>query len=158
MQDEPEWCQMTAMEGWAVTVAGWRFLAVSFLIVGAAMPRDASAAAFDGTWTVVQDCQAAPDGARAYKWTFDAVVKDGNLVGEYGTRGKPASQTLTGTIGADGSARLLATGLNGNPDHVLGYQQPGSSFTFPVTAKFSGAKGTGTRTAGRTCTFTFTKR
>ena len=140
--------------------APWKSLALLVLVAAgtAALPHDANAAAFDGTWTVVQDCQAAPDGARTYKWTYDAVVKDGNLVGDYGTRGKPASQTLTGTISADGSARLLATGLNGNSDHVLGFQQSGSSFTFAVTARFTGTKGAGSRTAGRTCTFSFVKK
>jgi len=117
-----------------------------------------AATPFDGTWSVVQDCPTAPDGARGYKWLYDAVVKDGNLVGEYGTKGKPSSLTLTGTIAADGTARLAASGLTGESDRTVGYMQSGSKFYFTVDAKFSGTKGTGSRLAGRTCNFTFTKK
>lgn len=139
-----------------------RGLGLSVVVVAAAMaaglPIDAHAAPFDGVWSVVQDCPVAPDGARGYKWLYDAVVKDGNLVGEHGTKGKPSSLTLTGSINADGSARLAASGLTGDSDRTKGFMQPGSKFYFTVEAKFAGTKGTGTRTTGRTCNFTFTKK
>lgn len=134
-------------------------IAVFILLVGiAATPHEAHAASFDGVWSVVQDCPVAPDGARGYKWSYDAVVKDGNLIGEHGTKGNPSSQTLSGTINADGSARLAASGLTGDSDRTKGYLQPGSKFYFTVEAKFSSTKGTGSRTSGRTCNFTFTKK
>ncbi|MFO1087047.1 MAG: hypothetical protein U1E21_21035 [Reyranellaceae bacterium] len=124
----------------------------------AALPTPTRAASFDGVWSVIQDCPVSSDGARGYKWSYDAVVKDGALVGEHGTKGNPGSQTLTGSINADGSARLAASGLTGDSDRTKGYLQPGSKFYFTVEAKFAGTKGTGTRTAGRTCSFTFTRK
>ncbi len=142
--------------------ARWMSRSLSALLASAVaipLPHAGHAATpFDGTWSVVQDCPTAPDGARGYKWLYDAVVRDGNLVGEYGTRGKPSSLTLTGTIAADGTARLAASGLTGESDRTVGYMQSGSKFYFTVDAKFAGAKGTGTRLAGRTCNFTFTKK
>ena len=142
--------------------APWRLRGLSVLLAVAAattLPHAGRAATpFDGTWSVVQDCPTAPDGARGYKWLYEAVVTNGNLVGEYGTSGNPSSLTLTGTINADGSARLAASGLTGNSDRTKGFMQPGSKFYYPVDAKFAGTKGTGTRTAGRTCNFTFTKK
>lgn len=140
----------------------WRLRGLSMLLAVAAaatLPHAGHAATpFDGTWSVVQDCPTAPDGARGYKWSYDAVVTNGNLVGEHGTKGNPSSQTLSGTINADGSARLAASGLTGDSDRTKGFMQPGSKFYFTVEAKFAGTKGTGTRTTGRTCNFTFTKK
>ena len=136
-----------------------RWSALLAAAIAATLPSAGNAATpFDGTWSVVHDCPTAPDGARGYKWLYEAVVTNGNLVGEHGTKGNPGSMTLTGTINPDGSARLAASGLTGDSDRTKGFMQPGSKFYFPVDAKFAGTKGTGTRTAGRTCNFTFTKK
>ncbi len=51
----------------------------------------ASAESFDGTWSVTQECEPAPGGARGFKWLYNATVKDGRLVGQYGTTDKPSS-------------------------------------------------------------------
>ena len=117
----------------------------------------AFAAPFDGTWSVTQDCQAAPDGARPFKWSYDAIVKDGVLTGQYGTKGKPASLTLTGTIQPDGTSQLAARGLNGSSEHTVGFLKPGDSFYYTVQAQFTSTTGTGSRTSGRTCIFSFVK-
>ena len=119
---------------------------------------EAGAASFDGAWTVTQACEAAPDGARAFKWIYDATVKQNYLVGQYGTKDKPSSLTLTGTIRADGTANLEARGLVGKSDYTLGFGNPGDKFFYRVDARFAASKGSGLRTAGRTCSFTFMKK
>jgi hypothetical protein len=84
-------------------------------------------------------------------------VKAGRLVGQYGTKDKPSSLTLTGQIQPDGSAPLMASGLNGKSDYTLGFGQPGERFSYPVSARFEATRGTGIRDQGRTCRFTFVK-
>jgi len=84
-------------------------------------------------------------------------VKEGRLVGQYGTKDKPSSLTLMGRIQPDGLAALTAPGMNGKSDYTVGFGQPGEKFSYPVTAQFEGSRGTGIRTHGRTCKFTFVK-
>lgn len=128
------------------------------LTLVALSPAALAAGPFDGTWSVTQDCPAAPDGARGYQFRFDVTVTDGNLLGHYGIEGRGASETLSGRIEPNGSAKLVAKGLNGKSEHTVGFQQPGSPFSFPVTARFEQKHGSGTRTTGRTCTFTFDRK
>jgi hypothetical protein len=135
-----------------------RILAVAALAGVAVNPSGiVQAASFDGNWNVMQDCETAPGGARGFKWTFDATVKEGRLLGQYGTKDKPASQTLSGRIQPDGSASLTASGVNGKSDYTLGFAQTGDKFSYAVSAHFDEKRGTGIRTQGRTCKFTFVK-
>ena len=131
--------------------------AIALLAVATISPALAQTAAFDGTWSVTQECEPAPGGARGFKWAYDATVKGGRLVGQYGTKDKPSSLTLTGQIQPDGSATLRASGLNGKSDHTAGFGQPGEKFSYPVEARFEAKRGTGLRTQTRTCRFTFVK-
>ena len=130
---------------------------IAFLAATALLPAPAHAAPFDGTWSVTQECEPAPGGARGFKWLYDATVKDGRLVGQYGTKDKPSSLTLTGRIQAEGTAALMASGLNGKSDYTAGFGQPGEKFSYPVEARFEAKRGTGLRTKARTCNFTFVK-
>jgi len=132
--------------------------AIALLAAATISPALAQTAAFDGTWSVTQECETAPDGARGFKWAYDVTVKGGRLVGQYGTKDKPSSLTLSGQIKPDGSATLRASGLNGKSDHTAGFGQPGEKFSYPVEARFEAKRGTGLRTQTRTCRFTFVKR
>jgi hypothetical protein len=123
----------------------------------ALLPSPAHAQPFDGKWSVTQECEPAPDGARGFKWLYDATVKDGRLVGQYGTKDQPSSLTLTGRIQDDGTAALMASGLNGKSNFTVGFGQPGEKFSFPVAARFEATRGSGLRTKGRTCRFSFVK-
>lgn len=127
-------------------------------MLAALSPVALAAGPFDGTWSVTQDCPPAADGARGYQFLFDVSVKDGQLSGQYSNRSSSASEMLSGRIEPDGSAKLIARGTNGKAEHTAGFQQPGSPFSFPVTARFERNRGTGVRTAGRTCNFTFVKK
>ena len=132
--------------------------ALIVLVASASVPyAPAHATSFDGNWSVTQECEPAPGGARGFKWLYDAKVKDGVLVGQYGTKDQPSSQTLTGRVQADGTAALMASGLNGKSEFTAGFAQPGEKFSFPVSARFEATRGTGLRTKGRTCRFTFVK-
>ena len=75
-----------------------RCLTALIALLGAtALPQaPARAAPFDGTWSVTQECEPAPGGARGFKWLYDATVKDGRLLGQYGSKDKPSSLTLAG--------------------------------------------------------------
>jgi hypothetical protein len=117
----------------------------------------ARAASFDGAWSVTQECEPAPGGARGFKWLYNAKVTDGVMVGQYGTKDQPSSLTLTGRIQADGTALLRAAGLNGKAEYTVGFAQPGEKFSYPVSARFEATRGTGLRTQGRTCKFSFVK-
>ena len=83
----------------------------------------AQTGSFDSTWSITQECEPASGGARDFKWAYDATVKGGRLVGQYGTKDQPSSRTLTGQIQADGSASLRASGLNGKSDYTAGFGQ-----------------------------------
>jgi len=135
----------------------WTSTAIALLAAATISPAMAQTASFDGTWSVTQECEPAPGGARGFKWTYDATVKGGQLVGQYGTKDKPSSLTLIGQIKADGSAMLRASGLNGKSDYTAGFGQPGEKFSYPVEARFEAKRGTGLRTKARTCNFTFVK-
>jgi hypothetical protein len=136
----------------------WGAASVVFLGLAVSPPAAAQASSFDGKWNVTQECQGAPGGARGFTWRYDAIVKDGNLIGQYGTKGQPSSLTLTGKIQPDGVATLAATGLSGHSDYTAGFEQTGSRFSYPVSARFEAKRGTGLRSQGRTCTFTFVKQ
>ena len=124
--------------------------------------------AFDGTWAVTVNFQAYknPDGtvAKAFVRRFGATVKNGVLHGQTGTKGQPNFYELNGTIAADGSANLLASGLTKNPEYTAMNVGPGKPFEYQVTARFKGRTGTGESVgdpkpphAPRTRIYTFVK-
>jgi len=89
-----------------------RLSALIALLGATALPQaPARAAPFDGIWSVTQECEPAPGGARGFKWLYDATVKDGRLLGQYGSKDKPSSLTLAGRVQADGTAALMPRGL-----------------------------------------------
>jgi hypothetical protein len=134
---------------------GLRFAATAILILASA--GNARAATFDGTWSVLQVCDATEEGARGYTWRYDAVVKDGHLIGRYRTKGQSPSLTLEGQIQPDGAATLQAEGISASSDYNLKFAPPQTPISFRVAAKFESNKGTGNRLGARSCKFTFTK-
>jgi hypothetical protein len=134
----------------------WRAFFIAFGFVLLSM-TSSHAASFDGTWSVLQVCDATTEGARGYTWRYDANVTDGHLVGQYRTKGQSPSLTLEGKIQPDGTASLVAKGISGDSDHNIKFAQPQSPILFRVTAKFEAAAGTGAREGIRSCKFTFGK-
>ncbi len=114
--------------------------------------------AFDGTWDVTVICPDAGN-ARGYTLRFPAVVQNGTLSGSY-QRGTAFSGTLhiTGPISPDGSARLEANGVVGDPQHAGRGAGAGTPYRYAVAARFAGNGGTGQRLQTRPCEFSFAKR
>jgi hypothetical protein len=132
--------------------------ALAAMVILLSVTSGARAASFDGTWSVLQTCDATKEGARGYTWRYDADVKGGRLVGQYRNKGQSPSLTLQGQIQADGTATLQADGISGDSDHNINFAPPQTPISFRVSAKFEGNKGSGARLGSRTCKFTFTKQ
>ncbi|MCC6468348.1 MAG: caspase family protein [Alphaproteobacteria bacterium] len=117
-----------------------------------------AAKAFDGTWQTTVICGRAADGAKGYTLNFPAEVKDGVFIGQFASPNTPASLTVNGTIQADGSALLSAVGRTGDEEYAIGRLQKGSNYRYTVTARFDGARGSGTRNEARACNLTFVRQ
>jgi hypothetical protein len=113
---------------------------------------------FDGKWRTTVSCEAARD-ALGYSFRFVSEVKDGKFRGVYGTEGKPSSLLIEGTVSADGTGKLYATGHTGSKEYVPGRDTPrGSEYSYSIEAHFKGTTGTGKRVEGRPCSLQFEKR
>ncbi len=113
---------------------------------------------FDGKWLTTVSCEGARD-ALGYSFRFVSEVKNGKFRGLHGTEGKPSSLLIEGTVGADGSGKLYATGRTGSKEYVPGRDTPrGTEYSYSIEAHFKGAMGTGTRVEGRPCSFQFEKQ
>lgn len=132
-----------------------KFLVLLFLC--SLLSSRAHAEAFDGTWSVLEVCESSPEGARGYKWTYPATVKDGYFVGQYRQEGQSPSMSLKGMIKPDGSARLIAHGISADSDHNIKFAPAQTPINFEVRANFTGKTGAGERVSGRVCKFSFTR-
>ena len=113
---------------------------------------------FDGKWLTTVSCQGARD-ALGYSFRFVSEVKNGNFRGLHGTEGKPSSLLIEGTVSADGTGKLYATGRTGSKEYVPGRDTPrGTEYSYSIEAHFKGATGTGTRLEGRPCSLQFEKK
>jgi len=129
--------------------------AIALMVLPAVSPSEES---FDGKWLTTVSCEGARD-ALGYSFRFVSEVKNGNFRGLHGTEGKPSSLLIEGTVGADGSGRLYATGRTGSKEYVPGRDTPrGTEYSYSIDAHFKGTKGTGTRIEGRPCSFQFEKQ
>ena len=129
--------------------------AIALMVLPAVSP---SQEGFDGKWLTTVSCEGARD-ALGYSFRFVSEVKNGNFRGLHGTEGKPSSLLIEGTVGADGSGRLYATGRTGSKEYVPGRDTPrGTEYSYSIEAHFKGTTGTGTRVEGRPCSFQFEKQ
>jgi class 3 adenylate cyclase len=117
-----------------------------------------NAARFDGNWNVTIVCATTADGALGYTLEFIAQVKDGVLRGEQGIEGSPSWLRLEGQIQPDGSARLDARGITGNPKYNVKGVAKGVPYGYRVAARFEGTRGTGNRLELRPCDLRFAKQ
>ncbi len=129
---------------------GWMLLLLS---VGAQAPA-AGTTALDGSWDTVISCPDAA-GAMGFSFRFDSVVKNGELHGEQGTKGKAGFLELNGTVVVDGVSHLLVNGLVGASQYAVGSRPAGSAYAYKVDATFRGDEGIGRRVQGRPCEVTF---
>jgi len=123
---------------------------------------------FDGSWTITANFHQYKDPtgpvASAFTIQFPAKVTNGVLSGEWKAR-NGAWMTISGTIGADGMARLHVNGLTSTAleyhlkDQVTGesHARAGHPIVFDVKAQFNGRRGTGERIGARPTDFDFVK-
>lgn len=123
-------------------------------------PTLAAAAAFDGTWSVVEVCEASREGGRGYTRRYDITIANGHLVGHRGTIGgsEQSQFTLEGDVRADGTATLTGRGSSENSDDNVHFAQKGARTYYEVAAKFAATQGLGDRLGERRCKFTFAKQ
>jgi hypothetical protein len=129
--------------------------AIAVLVLPGVSPSEES---FDGKWLTTVSCEGAR-GALGYSFRFVSEVKNGNFRGLHGTEGKPSSLLIEGTVDADGSGKLYATGRTGSKEYVPGRDTPrGTEYSYSIEAHFKGTTGTGTRVEGRPCSLQFEKQ
>lgn len=115
---------------------------------------------FDGRWSTTLFCEDFRDQgklAKGYTYNFFVDVKDGQIRGQLGEIGAPASLTMNGVIATDGSVEITANGLTKNPDMTLNRAQPGTPYSFRMRGNFSKLNGKATRIELRPCEATFFK-
>jgi hypothetical protein len=118
----------------------------------------AGAQPFDGAWQTTVSCAAARD-ALGYSFRFVSTVKDGVLHGQHLTAGEPGSLLIDGTIAADGTGKLYATGRTNSKEFVPGRDTAkGTEYGYDIEAHFAATTGTGKRVEGRPCTLQFVKQ
>jgi len=116
---------------------------------------------FDGVWDAVVTCSDVNEKgqrAKGYVLQFPVEVKHGMLRGHFGQENVSNWLELEGRIEPDGSARLAARGLTGDPDYSVGRVQASSPYAYSVKAHFDQERGTGQRIELRPCQLTFFKR
>jgi hypothetical protein len=116
-----------------------------------------SANRFDGEWNTILSCPNS-NGALGYSFEFPALIKQGVLHAEKGTRGEPGWLQLDGPISPDGTGSIYASGLIGAAEMAVGHRPPGTQYGYHVDVQFTADSGTGHRLEGRPCTVVFAKK
>ena len=118
---------------------------------------------FDGQWLTTQDCPAQGKMEELIR-KIPTTIDGNSLKGDKGTPDQPGYEIITGTIGADGNAKLDVNGILANRANAHGlFAHKGEDYHYTVKAHFDGDKGTGTRDTGlgiesRPCNFTFERQ
>jgi len=112
---------------------------------------------FDGFWDMSIVCD--PVGQqKGWSSRILSTIKNGVLIGQSGSPGRPGSLNYQGTIDADGTIRIDSKGLTGDPKVTVGAPPRGSPTFWRAAGRLEKSSGTALRTSGRRCVFDFTKR
>ena len=117
--------------------------------------------AFDGRWSVAFTCDAVMARGKMVKseaLNFFVEVKGGRLEGQLGTPGAAGSVRYAGTIGADGTAEVIATGHTGSADGAAGTADPASAYSYTMRGSFGATSGSTLRSEFRPCQARFDKQ
>lgn len=106
----------------------------------------------DGTWTLQIDCPRS-GSAKAYTKRYTAVVANGVLRAEEGTKGTGSFTALDGTIDAAGRADIKLTGITGEAAYAQNNVKSGTPYTRKIEAQFGPGSATGTQLGQRECNF-----
>ncbi len=117
---------------------------------------------FDGRWATKLVCEDTVDkkneSISGFTWEFETTIEHGKLIGQHGKVGKPGSGTFTGEMQDSGKVTIVAKGLTGKPENVLGKKPRGTPYAYEMQGEFSGSSGHATRTMHRPCQATFKKQ
>ena len=91
-------------------------------------------------------------------WSFFVDVKRGRLDGQYGTAGTAGSVRYVGTIRADGSAEIVASGHTGVAEPAAGPADPATAYRYTMRGSFAGTSGNAVRTELRPYRAAFAKQ
>ena len=132
------------------------------LCLGGSLYQSARAAAgpFDGRWSVVLVCPDTTDKSglvKGYGYTFAISITEGEVHGQYGTAGHPASIVYTGRVSADGTLEIVATGNTGQSGYSVGKVAQGTRYGYTMQGKLIGSTGEAIRKELRPCTATFAR-
>ena len=117
-----------------------------------------SPAAYDGRWAVALVCEDVTikeSRVKGYTLNFFVDIKAGQLSGQQGAIGTPASLTMLGTVQADGTLEINAAGLTGRPETSVGHVQPGLPYSYRMRGALTANGGKATRIDLRPCEATF---
>lgn len=117
--------------------------------------------AFDGRWSVAFTCEPVMARGKLVKGealSFFVEVKGGRLEGQLGTPGAAGSVRYVGTIGADGTAEVLATGHTGSADGAVGTADPAGAYSYTMRGSFGATSGSTLRSEFRPCRARFDKQ
>jgi hypothetical protein len=118
----------------------------------------ATVSAYDGRWAislVCEDVTIKESLVKGYTFNFFVDIKAGQLTGQKGAIGTPASLTMLGTVQGDGSLEINASGLTGRPDTSVGHVQPGLPYSYRMRGALTATGGKATRIDLRPCEATF---
>jgi len=132
-------------------------IAAVMLLPSASMANPGASDRFDGKWDTTLNCTPFQD-AQGFTWHFVSEVKNGHLVGHFGTEGEPASIRIEGQLAEDGTGTLHAAGKTGGSQYVIGNLERGSNYVYDIRAEFHEGHGKGTRLEGRPCTYVFERQ
>ena len=113
----------------------------------------------DGIWLTRLKCSGTADGARNFARNIMGTITGSTLHADGGIAGQPNRIAIDGTIGSDGRALLVVTGLTDDPQFTLGRAPPGTPYRYNVLAAFESLRGSGHRvTGGRECQLEFERQ
>ena len=117
--------------------------------------------AFDGRWSVAFTCDPVMARGKLVKGealNFFVDVKGGRLEGQLGNPGAAGSVRYVGTIAADGSADIMASGHTGSADGAVGAADPAGAYSYTMRGSFGATSGSALRSEFRPCRTRFDKQ
>jgi hypothetical protein len=117
--------------------------------------------AFDGRWSVAFTCDPVMARGKLVKGealSFFVDVQGGRLEGRLGNPGAAGSVQYVGTIAADGSADIMASGHTGSADGAAGAADPAGAYSYTMRGSFGATSGSALRSEFRPCRARFDKQ
>jgi hypothetical protein len=117
--------------------------------------------AFDGRWSVAFTCDPVMARGKLVKGealSFFVDVQGGRLEGRLGNPGAAGSVQYVGTIAADGSADIMASGHTGSADGAAGAADPAGAYNYTMRGSFGATSGSALRSEFRPCRARFDKQ